>query len=69
MNMPFPGADRLPRVRVVIVGGGVIGTTHAWEAVHRGHSVVQLEGAVDEIGHAHGWMTVAHCCGNTFHRL
>jgi glycine/D-amino acid oxidase-like deaminating enzyme len=54
---------------VVIVGGGVIGTTHAWEAVHRGHSVVQLEGAVDEIGHAHGWMTVAHCCGNTFHRL
>lgn len=30
-------------MRVIIVGGGVIGTTHAWEAVRRGHSVVQLE--------------------------
>jgi len=30
-------------VRVTIVGGGVIGTTHALEAVRRGHSVVHLE--------------------------
>jgi len=30
-------------VRVTIVGGGVIGTTHAREAVRRGHSVVHLE--------------------------
>jgi glycine/D-amino acid oxidase-like deaminating enzyme len=30
-------------VRVTIVGGGVLGTTHAWEAVQRGHTVVQIE--------------------------
>ena len=30
-------------MRVTIVGGGVLGTTHAWEAVQRGHIVVQIE--------------------------
>jgi len=30
-------------VRVTIVGAGVIGTTHALDAVRRGHSVVHLE--------------------------
>jgi len=30
-------------MRLTIVGGGVLGTTHAWEAVQRGHSVVQIE--------------------------
>jgi FAD dependent oxidoreductase TIGR03364 len=30
-------------MRVVIVGGGVLGTMHAWHAVRRGHDVVQLE--------------------------
>jgi FAD dependent oxidoreductase TIGR03364 len=30
-------------MRVIIIGGGVLGTTHAREAVRRGHQVVQLE--------------------------
>jgi FAD dependent oxidoreductase TIGR03364 len=30
-------------VRIVIVGGGVLGTMHAWHAVRRGHDVVQIE--------------------------
>lgn len=30
-------------MRVIIVGGGVLGTAHAWQAVQRGHTVVQLE--------------------------
>jgi FAD dependent oxidoreductase TIGR03364 len=30
-------------VRILIVGGGVLGTMHAWSAVERGHEVVQLE--------------------------
>lgn len=30
-------------MRVVVVGGGVIGTMHAWFAVSRGHEVVQIE--------------------------
>ena len=30
-------------MRVTIVGGGVLGTMHAWQAVERGHTVVQLE--------------------------
>ncbi|TDO44999.1 FAD dependent oxidoreductase TIGR03364 [Kribbella sp. VKM Ac-2527] len=30
-------------MRVVVVGGGVLGTFHAWEAVRRGHQVVQVE--------------------------
>jgi FAD dependent oxidoreductase TIGR03364 len=30
-------------VRIVIVGGGVLGTMHAWQAVERGHEVIQLE--------------------------
>ena len=29
--------------RIAIVGGGIIGTMHAVEAVRRGHEVVQLE--------------------------
>jgi FAD dependent oxidoreductase TIGR03364 len=30
-------------MRVTIVGGGVLGTTHAWQAVERGHIVTHLE--------------------------
>ncbi len=30
-------------MRVTIVGGGILGTTHALEAIRRGHDVVQLE--------------------------
>ncbi|WP_313885741.1 FAD-dependent oxidoreductase [Fodinicola feengrottensis] len=30
-------------MRILIVGGGVLGTMHAWHAVRRGHQVVQLE--------------------------
>ncbi|WP_026361129.1 TIGR03364 family FAD-dependent oxidoreductase [Amycolatopsis nigrescens] len=30
-------------MRILIVGGGVLGTMHAWQAVERGHDVVQLE--------------------------
>lgn len=30
-------------MRVNIIGGGILGTTHAWEAVRRGHQVVHLE--------------------------
>ncbi|KAA9158224.1 TIGR03364 family FAD-dependent oxidoreductase [Amycolatopsis acidicola] len=30
-------------MRILIVGGGVLGTMHAWQAVQRGHEVVQLE--------------------------
>ena len=30
-------------MRVVVVGGGVLGTMHAWQALRRGHEVVQLE--------------------------
>ncbi|MEY3999737.1 MAG: hypothetical protein RLZZ626_92 [Actinomycetota bacterium] len=29
--------------KIIIVGGGVIGTMHAWQALERGHQVVQLE--------------------------
>jgi FAD dependent oxidoreductase TIGR03364 len=30
-------------MRIVIVGGGILGTAHAWQAVSRGHEVLQLE--------------------------
>src|SRR6185369_15782650 len=30
-------------MRVTIVGGGILGTAHALEAIDRGHEVVQLE--------------------------
>jgi FAD dependent oxidoreductase TIGR03364 len=30
-------------VRVIVVGAGVVGTLHAWQAVERGHEVVQIE--------------------------
>jgi len=30
-------------MKVIIVGGGVLGTLHAWEAVERGHEVLQIE--------------------------
>jgi len=30
-------------VRILIVGGGVLGTQHAWQAVERGHEVIQFE--------------------------
>ncbi|MEU6419035.1 TIGR03364 family FAD-dependent oxidoreductase [Streptomyces spiralis] len=30
-------------MKVTVVGGGVVGTMHAWQAVERGHEVVQIE--------------------------
>ncbi|MGY1582842.1 TIGR03364 family FAD-dependent oxidoreductase [Streptomyces sp. MN13] len=30
-------------MRVIVVGAGVVGTMHAWQAVQRGHEVVQIE--------------------------
>jgi len=30
-------------MKIVIIGGGVIGTTHAFEAIKNGHRVIQLE--------------------------
>lgn len=37
-------------MQVTIVGGGIVGTTHAWQAVQRGHTVVQLEREVEARG-------------------
>ncbi|BBY80916.1 TIGR03364 family FAD-dependent oxidoreductase [Mycolicibacterium pulveris] len=37
-------------MRVIIVGGGIVGTTHALEAIRRGHDVVQLEREVEARG-------------------
>jgi len=39
----WPGPATVFPVRILIVGGGVLGTLHAWQAVERGHEVVQLE--------------------------
>jgi FAD dependent oxidoreductase TIGR03364 len=33
----------VPGVRIIVVGGGVLGTLHAWLAMRRGHEVVQLD--------------------------
>jgi FAD dependent oxidoreductase TIGR03364 len=30
-------------VRILVVGGGILGTAHAWQAVRRGHTVLHLE--------------------------
>jgi glycine/D-amino acid oxidase-like deaminating enzyme len=30
-------------MRIIIIGGGILGTAHAVEAIHRGHDVVHLE--------------------------
>ncbi|GAA1111770.1 TIGR03364 family FAD-dependent oxidoreductase [Nocardiopsis composta] len=30
-------------MRVIVIGGGILGTMHAWEAVQRGHEVLHLE--------------------------
>lgn len=30
-------------VRLLVVGGGILGTAHAWQAIARGHEVVQIE--------------------------
>ncbi|MDX3383325.1 TIGR03364 family FAD-dependent oxidoreductase [Streptomyces niveiscabiei] len=30
-------------MRVIVVGAGVVGTLHAWQALERGHEVVQIE--------------------------
>ncbi|GAA1011151.1 FAD-dependent oxidoreductase [Acrocarpospora pleiomorpha] len=48
--------------RVVIVGGGVIGSLHAWEAVERGYEVVHLEADAEPRGatvrnHGLVWLT------------
>jgi FAD dependent oxidoreductase TIGR03364 len=37
------GSPCTPMSRVVVVGGGVIGTMHAWAAARSGHEVLQLE--------------------------
>lgn len=37
-------------MRVTIVGGGILGTAHAWHAVRRGHQVVQFEREVEARG-------------------
>jgi FAD dependent oxidoreductase TIGR03364 len=37
-------------MRVTIVGGGILGTAHALEAIDRGHEVVQLEREVEARG-------------------
>ncbi len=37
-------------MRVVVVGAGVLGTMHAWQAIRRGHEVVQLERERDARG-------------------
>lgn len=30
-------------MRVIVIGGGILGTAHTWAAIERGHHVVQLE--------------------------
>ena len=30
-------------MRVLVVGGGILGTMHAWQAIHRGYEVLHLE--------------------------
>ncbi len=41
---PYAGrVGRSTAMRVTIVGGGILGTAHALEAVRRGHQVIQLE--------------------------
>jgi FAD dependent oxidoreductase TIGR03364 len=37
-------------MRVTIIGGGILGTAHALEAIHRGHYVTQLEREVEARG-------------------
>ena len=51
-------------MQVVIVGGGIVGTAHALEAVRRGHSVTQLERRVEPRGatpRALGLIRVSAC--------
>src|ERR1700754_3085742 len=38
-----PVARSVAVVRVTVVGAGVLGTLHAWQALSRGHEVVQIE--------------------------
>ncbi len=37
-------------VRVVVVGGGILGTMHAWQALRRGHEVVHVERELEARG-------------------
>ncbi len=30
-------------MKIIIIGGGILGTAHALEAISRGHHVIQLE--------------------------
>ena len=30
-------------MKILIIGGGIIGTAHAYEAIKSGHQVIQLE--------------------------
>lgn len=48
-------------MRVLIVGGGVLGTMHAWQALERGHEVVQVERELTPRGASvrnFGWILV-----------
>lgn len=40
---PPPAARTPPVARIVVVGAGVVGTMHAWQAVQAGHEVVHLD--------------------------
>ncbi|MFI9237179.1 TIGR03364 family FAD-dependent oxidoreductase [Streptomyces sp. NPDC053079] len=37
-------------MRVIVIGAGVLGTMHAWQAVRRGHEVVHIEREVEARG-------------------
>src|SRR5512144_1940852 len=43
MVTPMPGTDLPPRARVVVIGGGVIGTSVAYHLAHLGVDVLLLE--------------------------
>ncbi|QFU88102.1 TIGR03364 family FAD-dependent oxidoreductase [Amycolatopsis sp. YIM 10] len=37
-------------MRILIAGGGVLGTMHAWQAIERGHEVIQLDRELEARG-------------------
>jgi FAD dependent oxidoreductase TIGR03364 len=43
LNLPFRWVGNNVAMKIVIVGGGIIGTAHAYEAIKGGHQVIQLE--------------------------
>jgi FAD dependent oxidoreductase TIGR03364 len=42
-NLAFRFSTNNPSMKIVIIGGGIIGTTHAFAAIKAGHQVIQLE--------------------------